>query len=300
LIEERHEDGTATNHPHAPASHVNVTAAKGVGVLVLLALLVVATAAHGASQRPVRFVQPTAIEQEPAGTLLVVENDPGRLLRVDPRSGEVTVVVRSVARPYAVVRTSGGRVYFSAANRLRRVDHGGALTVVASADSDIGPVAAAPGGTLYFATGAHVYRVSPGSSPAQIGGRERLAAPHGLAVAADGSVLVSDTGNNRIVRIAPPTGAVTVFARVSGPRGLDVAADGTVYVVDSGADRVLRLGRAGGRLGYLRRTAGDLYDVQAARGGVVYVLEAGAVGVVRRIGRDGTVTTVSTRHGGSR
>jgi len=62
-----------------------------------------------------------------------------------------------------------------------------------------------------------------------------------------------------------------------------------MYVVDSGANRVLRLSASGSRLGYLARTSGDLYDVQVTRG----VLEAGATGWVRRISRDGTVTTVS-------
>jgi hypothetical protein len=35
------------------------------------------------------------------------------------------------------------------------------------------------------------------------------------------------------------------------------------------------------------------YDVEAAGDGVVYVLEAGPIGYVRRIAPDGTMTTVS-------
>jgi streptogramin lyase len=71
---------------------------KCAGALVLLGLVLVAAAAEdtsvsAATRRPVRFVQPTSIEAEPAGTLLLVENNPGRLLRVDPRNGRVTVIV---------------------------------------------------------------------------------------------------------------------------------------------------------------------------------------------------------------
>jgi streptogramin lyase len=269
------------------------------GVLVLLGLVLAATAAQDTSvsaapRRPIPFAQPTSIELEPAGTLLLVENNPGRLLRVDPRSGHVAVIVRSVARPYAVVRTFSGRVFFSAANSLRRIDTGRKPATVARADSDIGPIAAGPEGTVYYSTAAHVYRLPAGASaPTVIGGAERLAAPHGLAVAQDGAVLLSDTGNNRILRIDPISGATAALARVTGPRGLDVALDGTIYVVDSGANRVLRLSASGSRIGYLARTSGDLYDVQVTRGGVVYVLEAGATGWVRRISRDGIVTTVS-------
>jgi len=266
---------------------------KGAGVLVGLGLVVTAaqdTSVSAATRRPIRFVQPTSIELEPAGTLLLVENNPGRLLRVDPRNGRVTVIVPSIARPYAVVKTSSGRIYFSATNSLRRIDPGAKPATVARADSDIGPLAAAPDGTVYYSTGAHVYRLPAGASaPTVIGPAERLDAPHGLAVAPDGALLLSDTGNNRIVRIDPMSGATAVLTHVTGPRGLDVAPDGTVYVVDSGANRVLRLSASGSRLGYLARTSGDLYDVQVTRG----VLEAGATGWVRRISRDGTVTTVS-------
>src|SRR5262249_27775736 len=42
---------------------------------------------------PLDFTEPTSIELEPSGTLLLVENNPGRLLRVDPATGRVTVVV---------------------------------------------------------------------------------------------------------------------------------------------------------------------------------------------------------------
>jgi len=42
--------------------------------------------------QPVTFVEPTAIDAQPDGTLLLVENNPGSLLRVDPRTGSVTPV----------------------------------------------------------------------------------------------------------------------------------------------------------------------------------------------------------------
>jgi sugar lactone lactonase YvrE len=269
---------------------------KGFSALVLLGLVLAVTAAQAAltTRRPAPFVQPTSIELEPSGTLLLVENNPGRLLRVDPGSGRATVVVRSISRPYAVVRASSGRIFVSTASSLRRIDVRGKLTVVARVDSDIGPVAAAPNGTVYFSAGAHVYRLRAGASAASdIGSKESFAYPHGLAVAPDGAVLLADTGNNRIVRIDPATGATSALAKVIGPRGLDIATDGTIYVVESGANRVLRLSASGTRIGYLARTSGDLYDVQVAPGGVAYVLEAGATGWVRRIARDGTVTTVS-------
>ena len=43
--------------------------------------------------RPLVFAQPTSIDLEPAGTLLLVENNPGRVLRVNPANGRVSVLV---------------------------------------------------------------------------------------------------------------------------------------------------------------------------------------------------------------
>ena len=271
---------------------------KGTGAIVVLGVAVAATAASvdAATRRPVSFVQPTSIELEPSGTLLLVENNPGRLLRVDPATGRVGVIVRSIPypRPYAVVRTSSGRVLFSAGNALRRVVAGLVPATVLRTESDIGPIAAARDGTVYYATGTNVYRLPDGASAATaIGSGVSLSAPHGIAVAPDGAVLLADTGHNRILRIDPASDGAATLAHVTSPRGLDVAADGTIYVVDSGANRVLRLRASGSRLGYLARTSGDLYDVQVARNGVVYVLEAGQAGWVRRIARNGAVTTIS-------
>src|SRR5712671_620967 len=115
---------------------------KRIGAILVLAGALAATAASidAAMRRPLPFNQPTSIELEPAGTLLLVENNPGRLLRVDPRTGRVAALVRSVSRPYAVVRTSSGRVFFSAANALRRVDAGRTPATVVQVDSDIGPI----------------------------------------------------------------------------------------------------------------------------------------------------------------
>ena len=72
--------------------------------------------------RPVVFVQPTSIDLEPAGTLLLVENNPGRVLRVNPATGRVSVLVPSIARPYAVVRAPSGSVYVSVGNQLQRLN----------------------------------------------------------------------------------------------------------------------------------------------------------------------------------
>jgi streptogramin lyase len=251
-------------------------------VLRLAALTLVALAGP-----TLTFTQPTSIEVESSGTLLVVENNPGRVLRVDPTNGRMTVVAVSLARPYAIVRAPSGAVFVSVGRTIRRLGGG----VVARSATDIGPLAVARDGRLYYATGTGVFWAGHG----RLRSRVRIRSPHGLAVTRDGAVLVSDTEGNRIVRIARD-GATSTFASVISPRGIDVAPNGTVYVVDPVARRIAHLGADGNWLGYRGSVLpGDPYDVQVARNGSLLVLEAGQVGDVQVIDARGRVSVLK-RH----
>jgi DNA-binding beta-propeller fold protein YncE len=246
--------------------------------------------------QPVTFTEPTSIELEPAGTLLLVENNPGRLLRVDPATGRVTVLEAGLDHPYSVVRAPSGGILLTVGERLERLDAAGGLATVATMAHPIGPIAVAPGGDVYLTDGYGVFRLAGGAGePARIAGGTEFFQAHGLAVAPDGAVLVGDTDGNRIARIDPATDAVTTLGLVGGPRGVDVAADGTVFAVDSGTGFVDRLSPSGASLGTLGPPFLEPYDLQAAPGGVVYLLESGPTGYIRRIGPDGKVTTVSRR-----
>ena len=245
-----------------------------------------------AAPQPLVFLEPTSIDVEPGGTLLLVENNPGSLLRVDPRSGRVTRLLRSISRPYAVAHAPSGSIFLSNGGLLSRLD-GANLTTVAAAGTDVGPITVAPNGDVYYSTSTQVFRLAGGvGTPVLVA--SQLSAPHGLAVAADGALLVADTGTDRILRV-DPSGGVTTFAQVGMPDGMDVATDGSVYVVDGRAERVVHLSASGARLGLVGPAFQTPYDVEAAPGGVVYVLEAGPAGRVRRVAPNGTVTTVSRR-----
>lgn len=256
---------------------------------------------------PLVLTEPTSIAYEPAGTLLVVENGPGRALRVNPATGRVDVLASSLPQPYAVARAPSGAIYLSVQSTLRRID-GPAAVTVAEADSTIGPVAVAANGDVYYATATRVFRLPGGAgTPVRVAGtgveggggdglpalEAQLAAPHGLAVAADGAVLVGDTGNDRVRRIDPATGVIAAFASVRIPDGMDTGADGSIYVVDGNAKRVVHLTPSGERIGFVGGTFAIAYDVAVAPDGVVYVLEAGPSGRIKRVARDGTTTTVA-------
>jgi DNA-binding beta-propeller fold protein YncE len=203
------------------------------------------------------FAWPTSIDVESNRSLLLVENGNGRLLGVDPVTGE-TSVVTSIDRAYAVAHAPSGAVYLSAGKSLLRLDDGA-------------------GGT---------------GSPAVVA--SQLSGPHGLAVTTDGGLLVCDTGAGRVLRIDLETGVAETWAALGEPRGIDIAADGTVYVVDASTNRVLHLMIDGRRLGSVKRVFSDPYDVEAADGSL-YVIDTAAAGSVYRIASNGTSRVISRR-----
>jgi sugar lactone lactonase YvrE len=245
--------------------------------LALLALLLVTGGTAAAARRPLAFVWPTSVAVEKRGTVLVVENGLGRVWRIDPRKGTKKIVAK-LSRPIAVATTQAGGVLVSTENDVVRIGGG----KVASADAQVGPIAVAPSGDVWFTAGSHVFR---NSEPAADG----FAGAHGIAVTADGTVLVADTDHDAVKRLDGST-----FAQVGGPRGIAVARDGTLYVVDAQAKRIVHLSATGGRLGTVGPKFGDPYAVAADAKGGVYVVDTAAFGRVRYVAKDGRVSTLSS------
>jgi sugar lactone lactonase YvrE len=243
-------------------------------------------------RRPaLRFVWPTSVDVQPDGSLLVVENGRARVLVVDPLKGGTRVLGSGFEKPHAAVHGSSGSVYVSDGRAVRRFG-GGVPETVATAAEDIGPLAVAPSGDVFYTTGESLFRLPAAGGAAQTVATGFTRA-HGLAVAADGAVLVSDTGNDRVVRVEPNSGASATLIRSADPRGIDVAPDGTIYVVEAEAKRVARYNAAGARLGVVGPVFGDPYDVDAGTG-VAYVVDTAASGVIRRVAANGTTVTIPT------
>ncbi len=89
----------------------------------------------------------------------------------------------------------------------------------------------------------------------------RLNAPTNLLTLADGSILIADTGNDRIRRVVPG-GAISAWAgtgsagfggdggpateaRLNAPTGLALLPDGSVLIADTGNNRIRRVSPAG-------------------------------------------------------
>jgi serine/threonine protein phosphatase PrpC/DNA-binding beta-propeller fold protein YncE len=101
-------------------------------------------------------------------------------------------------------------------------------------------------------TASHSQTVQPAQSPAPHGQTvlpfTGLNPPDTLAVDSAGNVYITDSGNNRVLKLATGGGAPTVlpFTGLNEPDGVAVDAAGNVYVADNRNNRVLRLGTGEG------------------------------------------------------
>jgi sugar lactone lactonase YvrE len=196
--------------------------------------------------------------------------------------------------PFGVTVAPDGSIYVADAGRAQRVRR------------------IAPDGTVTtMAGGAPGYRDGPTSTA-------RFDTPSGVAIDAGGGVLVADTGNNAIRRIAPDGRVTTVAgdgisghrdgparqARFRGPTGIAVDARGRIIVADTYNDRI----RAIHPDGTVSTIAGSgtpgLADGPAAASAFhtpsdvavdsafnIYVADFGNV-AIRKISPDGRVTSV--------
>ena len=83
-------------------------------------------------------------------------------------------------------------------------------------------------------------------------GAGQFSVPAGIDVAADGTIWVADTQNDRVQRRNPTTGVWTPYAVAQGdpvglnaPWGVTVAPGGQIWVADSGNDRLVRMSGGG-------------------------------------------------------
>lgn len=166
--------------------------------------------------------------------------------------------------------------------------------------------ALAPDGSLrVVAGGANGYRDGPASEA-------MFRRPLGVAVAADGTCFVADTGNDRIRRIAPDGIVTTVagsiydygdgqgaHARFRRPAALDVGADGMLYVADTGNNSLRVITPDGGVTTLAGEPTGGDSDgigpgirlrgptgIAVGHDGVVWVVDHDN-GVLRRIDTEG-------------
>jgi streptogramin lyase len=238
------------------------------------------------------LAQPAGVLVLPDGSVLVCERGAkNRVLRVDPASGRFTVFATGTPLPFALARASDGSIAVAGDAGIFRIPPGGGRAARLSPLA-ASPIAFASNGDLYYAHFTELGRIRAGSGTADLLPVE-VNFPHGLGVAEDGSLIVSDTGNNRLIRVDPRNGRVAVVsAGLSTPMGMALEPSGAALVLEFATHRLLRI-EMSGTITALAAGLPSPYALARARDGAVYVVETGSVsratGTLDRVKLDGSL-----------
>lgn len=219
----------------------------------------------------------------------------------NPPDGSIATQVPIAPRALAVGRD--GSVFIALSQIIIRVGPDGRTSSLGSVSNTVSDLAVGPQGALYVADKSFVYRIGTGVG-AVIGGSSGftplvdgqpatsgfMSSPTMLAVAPDGTVLVSEVGgstpriraidtkgiattligNGKFPNFGPPPQGAFARSTPIGPWGVAVSPDGSVYIIDQQLNNLVR--RAAGVFPPIRRGATVVPSVD---GTAAYVFDNG-------------------------
>jgi len=234
----------------------------------------------------------------------------------------------TLADPYGLAYAADGTLYVADDHRILRIAADGALTVFVDSPElafASGLAIDAQGALVVADTGHHrIVRITPDGAIHVLAGSGRpgwrdgagqqaqFDMPMAVALDADGNVLVADSFNDRIRRIAPDGRVSTVAgsaqpdwkdghgetARLDTPLGLAIDGEGNLWIADTGNDALRKLTPQGELVTVLRRDpknpGDDFYRplaVAVAPDGRVFIAVA-ARGRVLALQPDGSLLRV--------
>ncbi len=176
---------------------------------------------------------PTALLVDTDGSLVVADAGLDQLIRIVGTGGNDVILGPIAGRGHTGCRDgSADRAELAQPVALARTDAGIAFCDAASSNVRI----LTDDGTVRTATGNEFFDWGLVDGPAH---RARLQRPSGLAVAPDGSILIADTGNDRIRSLTDRRVATLGLAGLDQPTGLAVLPSGHVVIADTGNHRLV-------------------------------------------------------------
>jgi len=243
---------------------------------------------------PPEVKAPCGLGAGPEGTFFI-----GDSLMSEPEAPNLSKILRCSGLSPRVVRVNtAGQVLGLTASGVSVLDLAagfGSTSLINNPAWTLKNLVIAPGGDLFVVDDRFslegtmaVIRINPttgAATPVSDGGY--ISYLSGIAVEANGNILVTDSNTKQVIRINPTTGAQSILSNLDGvmqPWGIAVEANGKVLVVGSvtasGPGQVLRIDPATGTPVVLS-SGNYLYgpsDVIVGPGGAIFVLEGSTSG----------------------
>jgi sugar lactone lactonase YvrE len=189
------------------------------------------------------LLNPTNVASDGAGNLYISDTGNSRVVMVPSEQGTLnaadmsTVSISGLASPTGLATDASGDLFVADGGNgdVVELPFGGTPTIVASGLTSPQGVAVDAAGNLYV-SGTNQVTEYPwgGGTPLPIGtGYDN---PHGVTVDGEGAIYIADSGNARIVRVAPEGGSQTTLtvAGIINPQGVVLDSSGDLYITDSG------------------------------------------------------------------
>jgi streptogramin lyase len=139
-----------------------------------------------------------AVDVGPDGTVFILEREGNTLRAVDPKTGIITTRAGTGAKGYTGDGGPASAATFNGPKELA-VDRAGNIFVVDTENHAIRRIDAQTG-QVSTAAGCGQRGGDGDGGPASAA---RLDRPHGVAIGADGAIMIGDTGNHRVRRVKP-------------------------------------------------------------------------------------------------
>jgi sugar lactone lactonase YvrE len=273
-------------------------------------------AGDGKPATQAQLARPTGVAVDSIGALYIADQFNNRVRRVGI-NGTITTVAGTNTAGYSGDGGPATRAQLTSPAGAA-VDSSGALYITDFGNNRVRR--AGTNGTITTVAGTGTARFAGDGGPAT---RAQLANPDGVAVDGTGAIYIAEYGNNRVRRVGADGTITTVAgtsisgfagdggpatqAQLAHPTGVAVDSTGALYIADQFNNRVRRVGADGtittavgtGIPGFAGDT-GPATQAQLANPigvavdgtGVLYIAEFGN-NRVRRVGTDGTITTVA-------